>query len=163
MLPSCPSKTESRQLPLGRHDRQRVCDIAHICCPPSGTIRYHVCSLGNDARCHLSSQIGQLKNKTNSVYDFRKALHARPGRKTVDTHNRVRRWYTPCWLGHCPRNHPNDFRLKSKYGVGVDWRFPMKILRLTIRRRSKLCSSPRLMISRSIIRAPVDTHGSLTA
>jgi choline dehydrogenase-like flavoprotein len=24
---------------------------------------------------------------------------------------------------HCPRNHPNDFRLKSKYGVGVGWPF----------------------------------------
>ena len=25
------------------------------------------------------------------------------------------------WLGTCPRMVPNDFRLKSVYGVGVDW------------------------------------------
>lgn len=25
------------------------------------------------------------------------------------------------WLGHTPRLLPNDFRLKSEYGVGVDW------------------------------------------
>jgi choline dehydrogenase-like flavoprotein len=30
---------------------------------------------------------------------------------------------TCCWWAHCPRNHPNDFLLKSKYGVGVDWPF----------------------------------------
>lgn len=26
-----------------------------------------------------------------------------------------------CWGGQTPRFHPNDFRLRSKYGVGVDW------------------------------------------
>jgi choline dehydrogenase-like flavoprotein len=25
------------------------------------------------------------------------------------------------WLGTCPRMVPNDFRLKTRYGVGVDW------------------------------------------
>lgn len=25
------------------------------------------------------------------------------------------------WLGHTPRNLPNDFRLKTEYNVGVDW------------------------------------------
>jgi len=26
-----------------------------------------------------------------------------------------------CWTGNTPRMHPNDFRTKSLYGVGVDW------------------------------------------
>lgn len=26
-----------------------------------------------------------------------------------------------CWWGNTPRLHPNDFRLKSAYGVGADW------------------------------------------
>ena len=25
------------------------------------------------------------------------------------------------WLGTCPRMVPADFRMKSEYGVGVDW------------------------------------------
>ncbi|WP_112322098.1 GMC oxidoreductase [Oceanibium sediminis] len=28
---------------------------------------------------------------------------------------------TNCWWGLSPRCHPNDFRLRSTYGVGVDW------------------------------------------
>lgn len=28
---------------------------------------------------------------------------------------------TNCWYGQAPRLHPSDFRLKSLYGVGVDW------------------------------------------
>jgi len=28
---------------------------------------------------------------------------------------------TWAWRGNCPRLIPNDFRLKTKYGVGVDW------------------------------------------
>jgi choline dehydrogenase-like flavoprotein len=30
---------------------------------------------------------------------------------------------TNCWFGQTPRLHPNDFRLKSRYGVGQDWPF----------------------------------------
>lgn len=30
---------------------------------------------------------------------------------------------TNCWYGQTPRMHPNDFRLKSLYGVGQDWPF----------------------------------------
>lgn len=28
---------------------------------------------------------------------------------------------TNCWFGQTPRFHPNDFKLKSLYGVGEDW------------------------------------------
>ena len=26
-----------------------------------------------------------------------------------------------CWTGNTPRMHPNDFRTRSLYGVGIDW------------------------------------------
>ncbi len=28
---------------------------------------------------------------------------------------------TNCWFAQTPRFHPNDFKLKSTYGVGIDW------------------------------------------
>ena len=28
---------------------------------------------------------------------------------------------TNCWFAQTPRMHPNDFRLRSRYGVGFDW------------------------------------------
>ncbi|TIP96477.1 MAG: GMC family oxidoreductase, partial [Mesorhizobium sp.] len=28
---------------------------------------------------------------------------------------------TNCWFAQTPRFHPNDFRLKSLYGIGNDW------------------------------------------
>lgn len=28
---------------------------------------------------------------------------------------------TNCWGGQTPRLHPNDFRLRTRYGVGMDW------------------------------------------
>ena len=28
---------------------------------------------------------------------------------------------TNCWFAQTPRFHPSDFRLKTKYGIGVDW------------------------------------------
>lgn len=30
---------------------------------------------------------------------------------------------TNCWFGQTPRLHPNDFRLRTLYGVGSDWPF----------------------------------------
>lgn len=30
---------------------------------------------------------------------------------------------TNCWFGQTPRFHPNDFAMKSRYGVGRDWPF----------------------------------------
>jgi choline dehydrogenase-like flavoprotein len=62
----------------------------------------------------------QVKNKANSIYDT----------ETLYTHGAGEKYWhysiafgggTVCWWAICPRNHPNDFRLKSKYGVGVDW------------------------------------------
>jgi choline dehydrogenase-like flavoprotein len=62
----------------------------------------------------------QVRNRANSIYET----------ETLYTHGAGERsWHytvafgggTVCWWAHCPRNHPNDFRLKSKYGVGVDW------------------------------------------
>jgi len=62
----------------------------------------------------------QVKNKANSVYETEDLYTHGPNEKS---------WHysisfgggTNCWWALCPRNHPNDFRLKSKYGVGVDW------------------------------------------
>jgi choline dehydrogenase-like flavoprotein len=46
----------------------------------------------------------------------------------VNAHPSKRWWYTPslgggsnCWWGVTPRMMPNDFKLKSVYGVGLDW------------------------------------------
>jgi choline dehydrogenase-like flavoprotein len=64
----------------------------------------------------------QVQNRANSIYDT----------ESLYTHGRGERaWHysvafgggTSCWWAHCPRNHPNDFRLMTKYGVGVDWPF----------------------------------------
>jgi choline dehydrogenase-like flavoprotein len=64
----------------------------------------------------------QVQNKANSIYDT----------ETLYTHGAGERYWhysvafgggTCCWWAQCPRNHPNDFQLKSKYGVGVDWPF----------------------------------------
>jgi choline dehydrogenase-like flavoprotein len=64
----------------------------------------------------------QVQNKANSIYDTESLYTHGEGEKA---------WHysvafgggTSCWWAHCPRNHPNDFRLKTKYGVGVDWPF----------------------------------------
>jgi choline dehydrogenase-like flavoprotein len=62
----------------------------------------------------------QVKHKANSIFDT----------EDLYTHGAgERNWHysigfgggTNCWWAQCPRDHPNDFRLKSKYGVGVDW------------------------------------------
>ena len=64
----------------------------------------------------------QVKNQANSIYDT----------ETLYTHGAGEKYWhysvafgggTVCWWALCPRNHPSDFRLKSKYGVGVDWPF----------------------------------------
>lgn len=39
----------------------------------------------------------------------------------LSTYERIAGGSTWHWLGHTPRLIPNDFRLKSAYGVGVDW------------------------------------------
>ena len=62
----------------------------------------------------------QVKNKANSIHDTDSLYTKVDGEKP---------WHysiafgggTNCWWAQCPRNHPNDFRLKSKYGVGTDW------------------------------------------
>jgi choline dehydrogenase-like flavoprotein len=63
-----------------------------------------------------------VKNQSNSIYDT----------ETLYTHGAGEKYWhysialgggTMCWWAICPRNHPSDFRLKSKYGVAVDWPF----------------------------------------
>jgi choline dehydrogenase-like flavoprotein len=62
----------------------------------------------------------QVKNQANSVLDTETLYSHGPGEKA---------WHytvafgggTVCWWALCPRNHPSDFQLKSKYGVAVDW------------------------------------------
>src|SRR5215469_1387922 len=39
----------------------------------------------------------------------------------LSTYERIAGGSTWHWLGHTPRLLPNDFRLRSAYGVGVDW------------------------------------------
>jgi choline dehydrogenase-like flavoprotein len=64
----------------------------------------------------------QVDNKANSIYETETLYTRGAGEKS---------WHytvafgggTVCWWAHSPRNHPNDFRLKSKYDVGVDWPF----------------------------------------
>jgi choline dehydrogenase-like flavoprotein len=64
----------------------------------------------------------QVQNKANSTFDTDSLYTTGPGEKP---------WHysiafgggTNCWWAQCPRNHPSDFQLKSKYGVGVDWPF----------------------------------------
>src|SRR5215470_18365667 len=48
--------------------------------------------------------------------------------QTVDPKNQYKSYYerrlggtTSHWLGHTPRLLPNDFQMKSCYGVGIDW------------------------------------------
>jgi len=62
----------------------------------------------------------QVENKANSIYDT----------ETLYTHGAGEKYWhysvafgggTVCWRAICPRNHPSDFQLKSKYGVAVDW------------------------------------------
>ena len=64
----------------------------------------------------------QIKNNANSIYDT-DTLYTRGPREKGWTHTIGFGGGTLCWWGHSPRNLPNDFRLKSKYGVGVDWPF----------------------------------------
>lgn len=62
----------------------------------------------------------QLQNKTNASLDYNKLFINR---------NPDKGWYfapgygggSKIWWGCTPRFLPNDFRLKSKYGVGKDW------------------------------------------
>jgi choline dehydrogenase-like flavoprotein len=64
----------------------------------------------------------QVKNQANSIYDTDTLYTRGAGEKS---------WHytvafgggTVCWWAICPRNHPSDFRLKSKYGIAVDWPF----------------------------------------
>jgi choline dehydrogenase-like flavoprotein len=64
----------------------------------------------------------QVKNKANSIYDT-ETLYTRGAGEKYWHYSIAFGGGTVCWWAQCPRNHPNDFRLKSKYGVGVDWPF----------------------------------------
>jgi choline dehydrogenase-like flavoprotein len=62
----------------------------------------------------------QVKNKANSVLDTDQ-LYTRNSDEKPWHYSIAFGGGTNCWWAQCPRNHPNDFRLKSKYGVGTDW------------------------------------------
>jgi choline dehydrogenase-like flavoprotein len=64
----------------------------------------------------------QVKNKANSIYDT-ETLYTRGAGEKYWHYSVAFGGGTVCWWAQSPRNHPNDFRLKSKYGVGVDWPF----------------------------------------
>ncbi len=69
----------------------------------------------------------QIENQTNSIYATDTLYTRGPGEKKW-THTVGFGGGTLCWYGHSPRNHPNDFCLRSKYGVGVDWPFSYRDL-----------------------------------
>jgi choline dehydrogenase-like flavoprotein len=62
----------------------------------------------------------QVQNKANSIYQT-DDLYTRQADEKFWHYSIAFGGGTVCWWAQCPRNHPNDFRLKSKYGVGVDW------------------------------------------
>jgi choline dehydrogenase-like flavoprotein len=64
----------------------------------------------------------QVQNKANSIYDT-ETLYTRGAGEKYWHYSVAFGGGTVCWWAQCPRNHPNDFQLKSKYGVGVDWPF----------------------------------------
>jgi choline dehydrogenase-like flavoprotein len=62
----------------------------------------------------------QVENKSNSIFDT-ESLYTR-GRDERPWHYSIAfGGGTNCWWAQCPRNHPNDFQLNTKYGVGIDW------------------------------------------
>ena len=69
----------------------------------------------------------QVKNKVNSIFDT-DTLYTRGAGEKKWTHTIGFGGGTLCWYGHSPRNHPNDFCLSSKYGVGIDWPFSYRDL-----------------------------------
>lgn len=62
----------------------------------------------------------QVENKANSIYQT-DDLYFRAANEKFWHYSIAFGGGTLCWWAQCPRNHPNDFRLKSKYDVGVDW------------------------------------------
>ena len=64
----------------------------------------------------------QIQNRANSIYAT-DDLYTRKADEKFWHYSIAFGGGTVCWWAQCPRNHPNDFRLKSKYGVGVDWPF----------------------------------------
>jgi choline dehydrogenase-like flavoprotein len=64
----------------------------------------------------------QVQHKANSIHET-ESLYTRAEGEKAWHYSIAFGGGTCCWWAHCPRNHPNDFRLKSKYGVGVDWPF----------------------------------------
>jgi choline dehydrogenase-like flavoprotein len=61
----------------------------------------------------------QLTNARNSALDHRTTYaseSAKPWNFTIGLGGG-----TNCWFAQTPRFHPNDFKLRSRYGVGNDW------------------------------------------
>lgn len=62
----------------------------------------------------------QIENRTNSPVSwgstFVNTTPEKPWNTTIGFGGG-----TNCWFGQTPRFHPNDFKLKSLYGVGKDW------------------------------------------
>src|ERR1700691_5100047 len=71
-------------------------------------------------RGNRDSKAWQLQNRRTSSIDLKNVfVNATPSKD----------WYTSpgfggnskCWLGGTTRMMPGDFKLKSRYGVGLDW------------------------------------------
>jgi choline dehydrogenase-like flavoprotein len=60
--------------------------------------------------------------RPEDIKQARDLYYDQPGReKYQSTYERRVGGSTWHWLGHTPRNLPNDFRMHTEYGVGVDW------------------------------------------
>src|SRR5215475_12316925 len=71
-------------------------------------------------RGQLDTHAWQVKNRQNSSIA--------PESTFVNKNPKKKWYYTPsfggssnCWWAATPRLMPNDFRMRSVYGVGVDW------------------------------------------
>jgi choline dehydrogenase-like flavoprotein len=62
----------------------------------------------------------QLAQRRNSALDPHDTFRTPGGHKTWNFTIGLGGG-TNCWFGTSPRMHPNDFRLRSRYGVGEDW------------------------------------------
>lgn len=61
-------------------------------------------------------QIANKRNSAINVEDTFVSRSSKPWNYTIGFGGG-----TNCWHAQTPRLHPSDFRLKSRYGVGVDW------------------------------------------
>src|SRR5262249_18623288 len=66
-------------------------------------------------------ELDDQRNDPNNYYDYPAEITAKTHDPFKASYNRMVGGSTWTWRGNTPRFIPNDFRLKSKFGVGRDW------------------------------------------